>query len=338
MTETAIASLTASRVWREGKLVDQDVTPTELSAAVADPSSLVWIDLLSPSLSDLQAVIGRIGLPPTALEDLLGRRERPKVVQHPDWVYVTTHAVSREPDQPGDDTPGGHHLVRSPVSAIATDTALVTIRLEPRWGMEDVLRRWDADPGLTRRGIAALLHGLLDTIVDEHFDTIQELDDEAEELEDILLEERPTDEGFILRVYALRKELVTLRRVVVPMREVVTGIQHHPQLAPPEMAPWWGDLYDHVLRAAEWADSLRDMVAFLVETQMSLMDWRLNTVMKKLAGWAAIIAVPTLVTGWFGQNVLFPGYGTWAGLWVSLGLVAVSTATLYSTFKKRDWL
>lgn len=333
-----IESLTASRIWRDGTVVDQDVNATELSEAARQEGTLVWIDLLSPSLADLQAVIGRIGLPPTALEDLLGRHERPKVVQHPDWVYVTTHAVSREADSAGDDTPGGHHLVRSPVSAIATRNVLVTIRLEPRWSMEEVLRRWDADATLVGRGVGALLHGLLDTIVDGHFDTIQELDEEAEELEDVLLGERPTTDTFILRVYALRKELVTLRRVVVPMREVVTGIQHHPELVPAQMAPWWGDLYDHVLRATEWVESLRDMVAFLVETQMSLMDWRLNIVMKKLAGWAAIIAVPTLVTGWFGQNVLFPGYGTWVGLWISLALVTVSTVGLYVTFKKRDWL
>lgn len=338
MTETRIESLTATRVWRNGSLSQEDVPPSDLTKVVGDPSALVWIDLLSPSLTDLQAVIGKLGLPPTALEDLLGRHERPKVVQHPDWIYVTTHAVSREADRSGDDSPGGHHLVKSPVSAIATSTVLVTIRLEPRWSMDEVLRRWDADPGLTRRGIGALLHGLLDVIVDEHFDTIQELDDEAEDLEDLLLGQHHTDDSFILRVYGLRKELVTLRRVVVPMREVVTGIQRHPEVVSAEMAPWWGDLYDHVLRASEWADSLRDMVAFMVETQMSLMDWRLNTVMKKLAGWAAIIAVPTLITGWFGQNVLFPGYGTWAGLCVSIGLVVVSTVVLYSTFRKRDWL
>jgi magnesium transporter len=122
------------------------------------------------------------------------------------------------------------------------------------------------------------------------------------------------------------------------MRDVVTGIERHVHASPTAMAPWWGDLYDHVLRAAEWTDSLRDMIAFMVETQMSLMDWRLNIVMKKLAGWAAIIAVPTAITGWFGQNLPFWGYGSGIGLWASLGLVIASTLVLYWSFRRRDWL
>lgn len=328
----------ASRAWRGNRLVGEDLGLSEVADVVSDPDTLVWIDLLTPRVEDLHAVVGTLGLPPTAIEDVLGRHERPKVVQHQDWVYLTTMAVSRQTVPPDDDAPGGHRLARSRVSAIATHSVLVTIRLAPEWDMSEVVRRWDADPTLPGRGVGALLHGLLDVIVDEHFDVIQELDDEAEHLEDVLLADRPTDDSFILSVYGLRKQLVVLRRVVVPMRDIVTGLERRTTAFTPEMAPFWGDLYDHVLRAGEWTESLRDMVAFLVETQMSLMDWRLNIVMKKLAGWAAIIAVPTAITGWFGQNVLFPGFGGIGGLAASSVLMVVSTIGLYVSFKRRDWL
>ncbi|GCE37033.1 Magnesium and cobalt transport protein CorA [Rhodococcus wratislaviensis] len=91
-------------------------------------------------------------------------------------------------------------------------------------------------------------------------------------------------------------------------------------------------------RAAEWTESLRDMVVTVFETNLSLQDARLNTVMKKLTGWAAIIAVPTAVTGWFGQNVLFPGVGQVSGTIVSTVVIVTSASLLYVLFRRRDWL
>jgi magnesium transporter len=97
-------------------------------------------------------------------------------------------------------------------------------------------------------------------------------------------------------------------------------------------------VYDHVLRASEWTESLRDMVSTVFETNLSLQDARLNNIMKKLTSWAAIIAVPTAVTGFYGQNVPYPGDGSHWGFWVSSIVIVVLAIALYSGFKKRDWL
>ena len=90
--------------------------------------------------------------------------------------------------------------------------------------------------------------------------------------------------------------------------------------------------------ASEWTESLRDMVTTVFETNLSLQDARLNTVMKKLTGWAAIIAVPTAVTGWFGQNIPYPGFAKSSGLWASAIVIVVLAGTLYIMFKRRNWL
>ena len=121
------------------------------------------------------------------------------------------------------------------------------------------------------------------------------------------------------KTFRLRKDLVELRRVVLPMREVVNSIQHRRLDAKtsPELDPLYADLYDHVLRVSEWTESLRDMVTTVFETNLSLQDARLNTVMKKLTGWAAIIAVPTAITGFYGQNVTYPGIDTVGGFMAS---------------------
>lgn len=144
------------------------------------------------------------------------------------------------------------------------------------------------------------------------------------------------------RTYRLRKELVQLRRVVLPMREVVGAVMRGRAESQRDKSPvldsLYTDLYDHVTRAAEWTESLRDMVVTVFETNLSLQDARLNTVMKKLTGWAAIIAVPTAVTGWFGQNVLFPGVGQLSGMIVSTIVIVTSASLLYILFRRRDWL
>ena len=188
------------------------------------------------------------------------------------------------------------------------------------------------------------MHGLLDVVVDGQFDAVQVLDDCIEGLEDELFDppsrankQRRT---FQRRSFQLRKDLVQLRRVVLPMREVVGAIQHrrHDNHHAPELDPLYLDLYDHVLRVSEWTESLRDMVTTVFETNLSLQDARLNTVMKKLTGWAAIVAVPTAITGFYGQNVPYPGYGLHWGFVVSSVITAALVVILYVMFKRRDWL
>jgi magnesium transporter len=102
--------------------------------------------------------------------------------------------------------------------------------------------------------------------------------------------------------------------------------------------PYFQDIYDHVMRVADWTDSLRDLVTTLIETNLTIQGNRMNLVMKKVTSWAAIIAVPTAITGFYGQNVPYPGFNEVSGFWVSTGLIVLGSATLYFIFKKKDWL
>jgi len=130
-----------------------------------------------------------------------------------------------------------------------------------------------------------------------------------------------------------------LRRAVLPMREVVNTLMRRDvdQIAP-DMVPYLQDVYDHVLRATEWTESLRDLVATILDTNLSIQSNRMNLIMKKVTSWAAIIAVPTAITGFFGQNLLFAGFGTVWGTYLSSGLIVVTGLALYTTFKRQDWL
>lgn len=326
------SAIVASRSWRHGELLDADVTRAELSGAAHDPETLVWVDLLNPTPEDLADIAVELGLSPTAVEDALAPHERAKLIRHDSHLFFTVYGV----DLDGTRADGGHLRIHR-VSGMVLPTALITIRLSDSVDMAPVLARWDENAHLLKAGPGALVHGLLDVVVDGHFEAIQRIDDRMEALEDVLFEERRTGHAFARTVYDLRKDLVALRRVVTPMREVVNGFMRHLD-DEAALRPWYDDLYDHVLRATEWTESLRDMVSSIFETNLSLQDSRLNTIMKKLAGWGAIIAVPTAVTGWFGQNVPYPGFSEMFGVYLSTGLIVGLVAVLYAVFKARDWL
>ena len=147
-------TLVSSRTWRQGVLTDDDVTPDELAVAARDADTLVWIDLLAPSATDLGEVADQLGLPATAVEDALGPKERPKLIRHESHLFFTVYAV--DPNA----TPG--ELGFSRISGWMMPHALVTIRLDDRFTMDAVVRRWEESPELLREGAGALVHGLLD--------------------------------------------------------------------------------------------------------------------------------------------------------------------------------
>ncbi|HMT63000.1 MAG TPA: CorA family divalent cation transporter, partial [Microthrixaceae bacterium] len=139
--------------------------------------------------------------------------------------------------------------------------------------------------------------------------------------------------------FQMRRALVRFHRLVVPMRETVSSLMRREHsTVNDELYPYFQDIYDHVLRVSESTDSLRDLVSTIVETNISLRDYRQNQVMKRVTSWAAIIAVPTLITGWYGQNIPFPGTGEWWGVVVSAVLVVGGSGALYLAFKRRGWL
>lgn len=305
----------------------------DVSEYLAQPDCLVWADLLEPDGPALDELAAELGLDPHAIEDALGHDERPKAARYATHLFLTVTAIEH--------VPGERLLTSARVSAFALDNALITVRLSSGFDIDAVVRRWDDDGHLLRYGPRALVHGLLDVIVDGYFTAIESLDDQIEEIEDVLFEDNQKAARDVQRItFALRKCLVQARRVVLPMREVVNTVMRRATEGEGGgvLAPYYSDLYDHTLRAAEWTDSLRDMITSLFETNMSLADTRMNLIMKKLTSWAAIIAVPTAITGYFGQNLPYPGFGQHWGFWLSVASMLLIAAALYVTFRVKDWL
>ena len=330
-----------TRLWREGRLEVEDFPLEEISDRLKEDGALVWLDLCEPDHNLLLRLANELALDPHAVEDAIAGGERPKATRHATHTFVTVYATRLEAG--GNPQPDAlqSRLQISRVSAFVLPHGIVTVRSDAGFDMDQVVQHWEDDADLLKLGSGALLHGLLDVIVDGHFETVQLMDDAIESLEDGLFDDLAVTREIQQRTYRVRKELVELRRVILPMREVVNAVQRHhadDKGHSSELDGWYADLYDHVLRASEWTESLRDMVTTVFETNLSLQDARLNTVMKKLTGWAAIIAVPTAVTGWFGQNVAYPGFGNTSGLIASTIVITTLAGTLYIAFRRRHWL
>jgi magnesium transporter len=176
-------------------------------------------------------------------------------------------------------------------------------------------------------------------VVDGHFDAVQSMDDSVESLEDQLFSDVPRGIAVQRRSFQLRKSLVLLRRIIIPMREVVNALMRRDlHVVGDDLMPYYQDVYDHVLRAADWTDSLRDLVTSILETNLTIQGNRMNVITKKVTSWAAIIAVPTFVTGFYGMNVPYPGFSRTAGFDVSIAIMLLAAGTLYFVFRRNDWL
>jgi magnesium transporter len=320
-----------TRLYRDGVLEAEGFPIADVSDHIKNPSATVWFDLLAPTPEKLAVISEELGLHPLAIEDVLHPHQRPKLDVYETHLFLTMYSV-RLGDQ-GD-------LDLAEVSVFVTSNALVTVRTDDTCDIDAVVARWDASPGLAKHGVSFLLHALLDYVVDGHFDVAQALDDKVEDLEDQLFTDRPGDGRALQRqMFDLRRTTVRFRRVVVPMREVVSSLLRRDlNVVESGMAPYYQDIYDHVLRVSEWTESLRELVGNVYETHLNLQGYRMNDIMKRVTSWAAIIAVPTLITGFYGQNIPFPGFSQPAGFWSSSLLIVVVSSILYAIFRKKDWI
>jgi magnesium transporter len=325
-----------TRCYRDGVLVAAGFPIAEVSDHLAEPRSVVWFDLYRPDTSDLEAIQDELRLHALAVENAVPRPprqsgQRPKLDHYPEHLFLVTYALSVDAET--------RELRKHPVSAFLTRTAMVTVRADDSFDIDAVVARWDAQPELAASGVAFLLYGLLDYVVDSHFEAVQALDDDTEELEDRLFDEITSDVSLQRRTFELRKSLVAMRRLVLPMREVVNSLLRRDlDIVDAHMTPYYQDVYDHVLRVSDWTDSLRDMQANILETRLTIRSNRLNVITKKVTSWAAIIAVPTAVTGFYGQNIPYPGFQETAGFWTSTAIIAVLAGGLYVAFRAKDWL
>lgn len=319
------------RIYRDGHLTNDEISPDSIEELHGDKKAVYWLDLINPDRTQIDHIALALDLDSTHAEDAFSGRQRPKLEMSRHYLYINAYSVSFNQTS--------REVESEEIAMFVTHNGIVTVRDDPHTDLTPILRHWDDSAKPTRHGVDYLIWGLLDVIVDGYFDTLEVLDDHIEELEDRIFD-TVTHDGELQRLtYDLRKALVIIRRLTLPVREIIGPLMRQdivPISAP--MAIHFHDVYDHVMRVADWTESLRDLITTLLETNLTIQGNYMNAIMKKVTSWAAIIAVPTAITGFYGQNIPYPGYMEESGFWVSVGATVIISVTLYVVFRRRDWL
>ncbi|MGZ4153515.1 MAG: magnesium/cobalt transporter CorA [Actinomycetota bacterium] len=318
------------RVVREGVLGDPEPFDPEAVRRALGEGCHLWVDVTDPGADELAVLQGTFGLHELSIEDSLRWGQRSKLEFYADYVFVVLHALRLdERDQ----------LVDSEVHLFAAVKGyVITVRREPMLDIEPVVKRIRVNRELAGEGIGFPLYVILDEIVDGYLAVVDRFEDLSDDIEDRVFEEE--GEGDVQEeIFRLKRNVVRFRRLANPVREVVDLLHESAGVVTPTLRPYYRDVLDHVIRASEFVDNIRDLLTSALESQLAQVSNRLNVVMKHLTAWAGIILVPTLIAGIYGMNFHSMPELSWAvGYPLALGLMLASAGILYLVFKRRDWL
>ena len=299
----------------------------ELSALAADPETRLWVDLADPTPELVESVATALGLHPLVAEDIVERNQRAKIEFYEDVAHLVLFGLVYA-DEVGltelDFVLGSRFLLSAHEAAWDPSTVEGF-----RFGVDKVLVQ----------GTDFLLWALADGVVDAYFPVLDRMDDELDRLEDDLVDR--TDRRALQRLFALKRELIELRRVIVPTRETVGQLTNRQlPLVAPDHVVYFRDVYDHLIRASEDLDTLRDLASGTLDIYLSQVNNNLSLIMKRLTGVTVILAGIGAVAGIFGMSeagtALAGGEGS--GFWLVTAFVVGVALTAAFILHRLDWI
>jgi magnesium transporter len=305
----------------------KEVDPLDVSEAISHPEQLVWVDVAAPGEDDLALIQEEFSLHPLAMEDVRERHQRPKLEHYPSHAFLVAYTAERQE-----------------VDIFIGPTWLITVREDDVPGAPsfiDGTRKRFERTRAEHATVGFLLYVVLDELVDGYFSRNDEVEDELEDLENRVFSEGPVDERDIQQeLFEVRRRLLLYRRLAVPTRDVLAALlRREVEWIDENAVTHLQDVFDHVLRAIDMVDSHRELMGNVVDAHLAIISNRMNSVMKRMTSWGAILLGSTLVTGIYGMNFEhMPELGWILGFWWALGLMAFITIAGYLWFKARDWL
>jgi magnesium transporter len=315
--------------YKDGKKL-ADIPVDEIRDYVNQPGILVWVALREPDEDTLARMQAQFDLHPLAVEDARHGHQRPKIEDYGDSLFAILHVV-----EPGDED----ELRTGEVAVFAGRSYILTVRSHAERGFQDVRARCEREPELLRIGAGFVLYALVDAVVDRYFPLLDSLEEDLERVEERLFADG-SPRANIEALYKLKIRLTTVKHAVGPLLEAISNLSgaRVPALCA-GLREYYRDIYDHLLRLNTTIESIRDSVGTAISVNLSMVSLQENETMKRLAAYAALVAVPTLIAGIYGMNFqnmpeLSWKYGYAAALVSMIGV----DLYLFRRLRKARWL
>jgi magnesium transporter len=295
----------------------------------ANPQAFLWIGLHEPDADALALLQSQFDLHELAVEDALCAHQRPKIEVYGNQRFVVVHTAERE----------GSRIVFGETHLFVGARFLISVRHGPSHSYASMRQRVEARPQQLAHGPSYPLYAVLDFIVDNYVPIVEDFKQTLHQLEaDIFLPHYKR--GTIKRLYVLKRELITLRLASSPLQDIVQELSHATDdLVHASIQPYFRDIADHCTRINEAIDALNELLSSAIQVNLSLVTVKQNEVVKRLAGWAALLALPTLITGVFGMNFKFmPELSLPYAYPTMLALTGLACLKLHSMLRRAGWM
>ncbi len=305
------------------------VTLDEISDVIAAPDQWIWVGLHEPDEALLEKLREEFGLHELAVEDAHNAHQRAKIEVYGESLFIVAQTAQVVASK----------IAFGETHAFIGRNYLLTIRHGASLSYAGARRECEQTPEMLAYGPSYGLYSVLDFIVDNFFPIVREFQDELQELEEEVFQDTFKRET-IRRLYALKKELVTLRLAIAPLQDIVNQlIRQYPGLIRDEVRPYFRDVFDHAARINESTDTMREMLTAALSVNLALVTVAQGEVVKRLAGWAALLAAPTLLASWYGMNFkAMPELDVPWAYHAILGVTVVICGTLYAVLRRAHWL
>ncbi len=328
MAELQHSMIVNISAYENGKRIG-DIAIDEISDVIARPQTFVWVGLYEPDEALLAKMKEEFGLHELAIEDARNAHQRPKIETYGQSLFIVLKTANLKDKQVAY---GETHLF---VGA----NFLVSVRHGESTGYAIVRERCEQTAKMLAKGVGFAVYAILDFVADNFQPIIEQFEDEFDSLEEGIFKS-DFDKLMIVRIYELRRQLLELRNAALPVGDIANELMRfHDDLIPKELRAYFRDVKDHVARLVGMADNMREMLNSAMQVNLALVGVSQNDVVKRLAGWGAILAVPTVVFSLYGMNFKWMPELEWHyGYPTAVGFTIVACFVLFKRLQKTGWI
>jgi magnesium transporter len=314
--------------YQDGRKV-ADIDLREIHSYLARPGCFVWVALKDPTDAELEEMQEEFDLHPLAVEDARHGHQRPKIEEYGDILFVVIQTIEL----------AGEELKVGELDVFVGRNFVLSVRHRTERGFQDVRARVEREPELLKHGAGYVLYALMDAVVDRYFPVLDSIEMELEKIEEALFSGgSPRDN--IEKLYYVKQKLTTLKHATAPLLEYTGKLfgGRVPQVCA-GLGEYFRDIYDHLVRINQSIDAARDTVNTGIQVNLAMVQVNESEVTKRLAAYAALVAIPTMIVGIYGMNFEHMPELKWTyGYPLVVGIMAAIDGYLFFRFRKSGWL